>query len=241
MSHDPELHKRAYFEFRKGLRFQEIAKALDLPQGVIHRWSTEAPECNCCWHSWNKLNSLDNDENHRKAYALKSLGHSVDAISQALGLAVNIIESWGESDYPCNCGMHSWGSIQIPNRETLAIIPSEPPPLPDTISAPIPHSLELSLHVTLESLSRNIHSGDVAPRSWKDVLETLKTVHQIIKEERGRRPIDPSSPLTFKEKTERSVSIPADSLDQLDKRKSDLASELLSIVDPKNNSGDKEP
>ena len=235
MSHDPEMHKRAYLEFRKGLRFQEIAKALEIPQGVIHRWSTEAPECDCCWHSWNKLNSVDNDENHRKAFALKSLGHSVDAISESLGIAVNIVESWGNKDYPCNCGMHSWGSIQLPSRETLDIVPSDPPPLPSVLPSPIAHSLELSLHVTLDSLSKNVNSGDVAPRSWKDVLETLKTVHQILKEERGKT-ISPSTPLTFSEKTERSVSLPAASLANLEKKQSDLASELLSIVDPSNNS-----
>lgn len=220
MAYTSDQHRQAYFLFRQGLRFAEIAERLEASPAAVHRWSTAESNCQCPWHDWNMLKISDSDENHRRAMTLFAAGHSENQIAAALGVQLGIIEEWKSNDYPCQCGSHGW-AISSGNHLAPFLNETSKELLPIPITT-VEFSQENAINVALEALSTAVRKGDVAPRSWRDVLDTLKTVHEIINSKTLPRS------LKMKETTSRSVEIPGgdDPQNKLDS----LSKEIFSMA-----------
>lgn len=194
MAKDSRLHKEAYFLHRQGNNLVDIVSQLgESSPAAIHRWSTSDTSCSCPWHNWQQLKSIyDTDDNHGKAMTLAAAGHPDERIAAALSISKEIVEAWSQKDYPCHCGCHGWSGVQTSSKQLEVTKPDiifSPALLPTDVG----DAHDVAIHVTLDALAKSIRAGDVAPRSWRDVLDTLKLVNEL-RTQRRQSPFPSDTP-----------------------------------------------
>ena len=235
MAKDMKLHLVAYGLRRKGLQYDDILTELERLFGteapskaVLHRWASRESSCTCPWHDWTILLENDSDINHSRAVSLFSAGHDIVTIATTLKMPVEVIEAWGSKDYPCYCGSHGWlytntAVIVSEPKENLSMIPS---------SSSIDEASQSAILTVLDAAANAIRRGDVVPRSWKDILDTLKVVDQILNPSNERMSAPQRTPGGMKLTESRSITIPTPEpgSSYLKERSKKLANELMSAV-----------
>ena len=229
-------HKMAYLAFKGGMRTEEISTRLGVSSTTIISWrSANAIKCSCPWHNWNLLTTIDTPVNHRRAFALASTGHSNQEIGLGLGVPPELVEEWGIKSYPCGCGCHDWSIDntavdKAPIADLINVENEMPTSIVQTpINIPVEDAQTSTLHVTLNALSMAIQKNEVVPRSWKDVLDTLKTVSEIVKD------LSPSVPAISPEKVAKfsrteSFEIPGGSPTDVSEKTIALATQLKKVA-----------
>ncbi len=227
-----QKHKMAYLAFKNGMRTEEIANRLGVANTTITSWRSNNMKCTCPWHNWNVLTTLDTPVNHRRAFALASTGHSFKDIGLGLGVPPELVEEWSIKSFPCNCGCHEWSQSSVDEAPTADIIDIKNNNLP-TVSIPAGVSVidaqTSTLHVTMNALSLAVQKEVVVPRSWKDVLDTLKTVSEIVKDLAPKTPVLSPDAVTRFSRTE-SFEIPQNNPDTLGDEAINLASQLKKVA-----------
>jgi hypothetical protein len=232
MALDINLHRTAYLLRRRGLSFEEIVDHLNESLGedqspskpVLHRWASKESSCNCIWHNWQWLLEIDTNEIHMKAFGLVAANHDNTIIAETLNVPLELVNEWSSKEYPCFCGCHGWVK---PVSQDLITINNTPSMLMITSSNPV-EANEQALLTVIESVRHAVAKGDVVPRSWRDVLDTVKTVSEIL-----GKPTPVKSSKGIKVSETRSVTIPDGSSVHNSNRA--LANELMQAVglDPK--------
>jgi len=229
-----QRHKMAYLAHKSGMRTEEIATRLGVSNTTIISWKSIAKKCTCPWHNWLVLTSLDTPVNHRRAFALASTGHSFADIGTGLGVPKELVEEWSKKSFPCSCGCHEWAQsneiVKAPAAD-LIDIKNEMPPIVANMAdnMPVSDAQNSALHVTLNALSLAIQKEDVVPRSWKDVLDTLKTVSDIVKDLTPRGPVLTPDKMARFSRTE-SFEIPEDSSSGVSEKTINLATQLKKVA-----------
>lgn len=209
--HDLSLHKMSYFLRRKGLSFEEIVdhfkESLEEDQvpsePVLHRWASKEASCTCPWHNWSLLLEMDTNEIHTKAFGLAAANYNNLVIASTLNVPLELVDEWGTKEYPCYCGCHGWTK---PASQDLITIEKNSPLMIITSTNPV-EAHEQALLTVIESARQAVAKGDVVPRSWRDVLDTLKAVSEIL----GKpAPTKINSKGGIKVSETRSVTIPSD-------------------------------
>jgi hypothetical protein len=210
------------------MRLAEMADKIKVSIATLHRWSSDDPSCDCSWHKWSALKLLDSDENHSRALGLRGSGHNVEQISIGLGVPLDIVQSWGDKNYPCMCGSHGWltGLTEIVVAEKLSL----PSLVVISDSGTINSSHTTALITVLDSLSQAVQKGEVALRSWRDVLDTLKICSEVI-EKLGSLPND-KKPSVARIKESRTVEFPMKEGTSADltRKASSLSEELMATA-----------
>jgi hypothetical protein len=234
MAKDTRLHLVAYGFRRKGLQFDDIVIEMEKLYGatapskaVLHRWASRESSCTCPWHDWTTLLENDNDLSHSRAVSIYSIGHDIVVIANTLNMPVEVIEAWGREDYPCYCGSHGWlvsNAVDVvPPKENMQIIP---------VSYDIKEANQTAILTILDAAANAVRKGDVAPRSWKDILDTLKMVDLILNPAPSYDRTSTRSPGGMKLTESRSLTIPPPESGSvyMKERSKQLASELMSAV-----------
>lgn len=229
-----QKHKMAYLAFKSGMRTEEISNRLGVSNTTIVSWRSNSTKCTCPWHNWNVLITLDTPVNHRRAFALASTGHGFKEIGLGLGIPVELVEEWSIKSYPCTCGCHDWKSgdnlDKAPVAELVSIKNEDFSPITSVpMNAPIHDAQTTTLHVTMRALSMAVQKEDVVPRSWKDVLDTLKTVSEIIKDLTPKAPVISPDKVAKFSRTE-TFEIPGENPNSVEKDAIALATQLKKVA-----------
>jgi len=238
MARDKEImiqkHKMAYLAHKSGMRTEEIANRLGVANTTITSWRSNNMKCICPWHNWSVLITLDTPVNHRRAFALASTGHSFKDIGSGLGVPSELVEEWSIKSFPCTCGCHDWGLnanteeapsadlVDIKNESMTSIAPVP-------INTPVLDAQTTTLHVTMHALSVAVQKEAVVPRSWKDVLDTLKTVSEIIKDLAPKIPVVSPDKVAKFSRTE-TFEIPGDQQNSVGEEAINLATQLKKVA-----------
>lgn len=200
---ESQKHKLAYLSYKSGMRTDEIATHLGVSRGTIIKWRSNDLACKCPYHNWKILDTIDTEVNHRRAYALFGAGHGEKEIASGLGIPFDLVKAWSE-EYPCVCGCHNW-HVKKPTTTTILDeapiadidIPKVSQSLATLPNTSVPEAQIMSLHVILQALSLSVEKQDVVPRSWKDVLDTIKTVSEIVSNLNPSSNIQPNQKAKF--------------------------------------------
>jgi len=229
-----QKHKMAYLAFKSGMRTEEISNRLGVSNTTIISWRSNNTKCPCPWHNWNVLITLDTPVNHRRAFALASTGHSFKEIGLGLGIPVELVEEWSIKSYPCTCGCHDWKSGSDLDEAPIAELvdtrsESSMPVISVPMNTPVADAQTTTLHVTMHALSMAVQKEEVVPRSWKDVLDTLKTVSEIIKDLTPRVPVISPDKVAKFSRTE-TFEIPGENTNSVGEDAITLASQLKKVA-----------
>ena len=229
-----QKHKLAYLAYKGGSRTEEIASRLGVANATIISWrSPSGVKCSCPWHNWGALTTIDTPVNHRRAFALASTGHSFEDIAAGLGIPIELVTEWSVKSFPCSCGCHDWAQKEVNDAPVADIIDIKSnnslSPIPMPVNTSVEDAQTSTLHVTLNALSMAVQKEDVVPRSWKDVLDTLKTVSDIVKDLAPKTPILSPDNMARFSRTE-SFEIPQSNSDVLRDETTTLASQLKKVA-----------
>jgi len=121
-------------------------------------------------------------EKHKRAFELFCRGLHKRQIAQALGVSVGTVTYWASAECKCSCGFHNWSE-----RKELAQFETEDcddlsSELESAESAVVSADLvefRGLLGLMLTTLKQQIENGDIKPRTWTDLLETLKLMEKF--------------------------------------------------------------
>jgi hypothetical protein len=232
MSLDIGLHKEVYLLRRKGLQFQDILEKMAEKYGdeapskpILHRWASKESSCTCPWHDWQLLLALDTDVNHARAMSLRAADYDIAVIAQELKVSVELVAGWAEVDYPCFCGSHGWGLI---TQSVPAVI--ELRDLVPLTSETTTEARDMAMLAILDATSDAVRRRDVVPKNWRDVLETIKTIHTVLSE-RGPGVTPGKAGVKLSETRTRTISVPTDGTSLvLEEKSKELAAELMAAA-----------